>query len=213
MPLHGIEEQIPKNIDSKKFTLGIILDFRKALDSGIFLAPEPTVAATEFVTSSASQFVDSLERESKCQAELHNLIVEPRAASDSPIKVLLASPSRPVRCSRSVHTWPGRRSSASISKVATFPRCAHLDETGLPALHDEYYLYPDWALQYPQWNLSGTELPTWVSRSNFTMDLNSLHDEITRKWISINTALYNRTLNLPTLEDQSAQGTLSGARF
>ncbi|KAL1420606.1 hypothetical protein MTO96_004489 [Rhipicephalus appendiculatus] len=120
------------------------------LDDAIFLARESTTAATLFAMRSASQFVDSLERESTRQAELHNMIVEPKA-----------------RCSRSVHTWPGRRSSASVSKVATFPRCAHLDETGFPPLHDEDYLYPDWAFQYPEWNLSGAELPTWASRSHF----------------------------------------------
>ncbi|KAH7963550.1 hypothetical protein HPB52_021626 [Rhipicephalus sanguineus] len=98
--------------------------------TAIFLARESAVAATPFAMRSASQFVDSLERESRRQAELRNMIEEPKA-----------------RCGRSVHTWPGRRSSASVSKVATFPRCAHLDETGFPSLRDEEYLYPDWAFQ------------------------------------------------------------------
>ncbi|XP_070391091.1 uncharacterized protein [Dermacentor albipictus] len=50
---------------------------------------------------------------------------------------------------------------------------------GLPPLHDEDYLYPDWAFRYPEWQLCGEELPAWASRSCFTMDLNSLHDQTT----------------------------------
>ncbi|KAH7953192.1 hypothetical protein HPB49_005854 [Dermacentor silvarum] len=50
---------------------------------------------------------------------------------------------------------------------------------GFSSLHDEDYLYPDWAFQYPEWHLCGEELPTWASRSCFTMDLNSLHDQTT----------------------------------
>ncbi|XP_049521084.1 SH3 domain-binding protein 1-like [Dermacentor silvarum] len=177
-----------------------------------------------FTMCTASQFVDSLERESRRQAELHDMIM-----ADSPA----SSPKPPQvnalhRCSRSVHTWPGRvrRNAASlpsppgsgaVSKVATFPRCSHLDlddaETGFSSLHDEDYLYPDWAFQYPEWHLCGEELPTWASRSCFTMDLNSLHDQTTRKWITINTALYNRTLNLPMPEAPPAHDTLSGMRF
>ncbi|KAL1458894.1 hypothetical protein MTO96_043387, partial [Rhipicephalus appendiculatus] len=47
----------------------------------IFLARESTTAATLFAMRSASQFVDSLERESTRQAELHNMIVEPKVGS------------------------------------------------------------------------------------------------------------------------------------
>ncbi|XP_070391090.1 uncharacterized protein [Dermacentor albipictus] len=136
-----------------------------------------------FATCTASQYVDSLERESRRQAELHNMIVADSSPKPPQVGALR-------RCSRSVHTWPGRvrRSPASppapsgaVSKVATFPRRSHLDdgETGLPPLHDEDYLYPDWAFRYPEWQLCGEELPAWASRSCFTMDLNSLHDQTT----------------------------------
>ncbi|XP_075544148.1 uncharacterized protein LOC142578617 [Dermacentor variabilis] len=88
-----------------------------------------------------------------------------------------------------------------------------LANAGLAPLRDEDYLYPDWAFQYPEWQLCGEELPAWASRSCFTMDLNSLHGQTMSKWIAINTALYNRTLNLATPEAPPAHDTLSGVRF
>lgn len=114
--------------------------------------------------------------------------------------------------------------SERASKVATFPRCsnsyalaAFADDKdngpAFPSQGGEDYLYPDWAFQYPEWNLLGTELPGWAARSCFTLDMNSLAEQTTRKWISINTRLHNRTLNVTTSGTPPAHNTLSGTRL
>ncbi|XP_040063975.2 uncharacterized protein LOC120838218 isoform X2 [Ixodes scapularis] len=130
--------------------------------------------------------------------------------------------------SRSVHTWPGcgkakvgqaeldksqlndallatGAGAVDRSKTATFPRCtpgAMLEdaESAFPSFGEDY-LYPDWAFLYPEWDLSGDTLPGWATRSCFTLDLNSLAEQTTRKWIGINTQLFNKVSNLPVSED------------
>ncbi|XP_077560412.1 uncharacterized protein LOC144175181 [Haemaphysalis longicornis] len=199
-----------------------------------------------FVRCNTSQFVDSLERESRQHAEIEGLIA---AAPSNPQATSFVSGGgaacRPPY--RSVHTWPGygkRRetgpasdvgatarpaapysASERASKVATFPRCSNsdafadfADDDDVPAFPSsqgggEDYLYPDWAFQYPEWNLLGTELPGWAARSCFTLDMNSLAEQTTRKWIAINTSLHNRTTNVTTSETTPAHNTLSGTRL
>ncbi|XP_077519141.1 uncharacterized protein LOC144129105 [Amblyomma americanum] len=209
--------------------------------AGVAAASRPD----SFVNCNASQFVDSLEREARWQAEIKDMIMADPPSSLAKTPQHTSSALSRGQVSRLVHTWPrcGKRrggdrvpfpalrlpgstaaaaaaAAERASKVATFPRRAHEDsedsgdtETGFCSFLGEGYLYPDWVQRYPEWNLSGTELPSWAARSCFTMDLNSLNDQITRKWISINTKLYNRTLNVTTPEEPPAHNTLPGVRF